>query len=281
MKNQIIARLLAVGLLAATAISAAETNRLSAPGLAVEIHLSPAGDDANPGTIAQPLASLAAAQKLARIYAGKQPVTVLLGEGIYYLPATLKFTAEDSGTPQLPVAYAAAPGAHPVVSGGVRLKLAWTPYRDGLFQAPTPPGLVWDQLFVNGERQHMARYPNYNPQAGQFGGSAADAIAPERVARWADPAGGFIHAMHSALWGDMHYRILGKNPDGSLRYEGGWQNNRPSAMHPQYRFVENIFEELDAPASGFTTRKLQRCSSMPPPGLDLEAPTSKGCSWRI
>jgi hypothetical protein len=29
--------------------------------------------------------------------------------------------------------------------------------------------------------------------------------------------------------------------------EGGWQNNRPNKMHKEYRFVENIFEELDAP----------------------------------
>ena len=246
-------------------------NLLSLPVLAVEIHLLPTGDDANPGTSAKPLASLAAAQKLARTFAGKEPVTVLLADGTYYLPATLKFTAADSGTQKFPVTYAAALGAHPVISGGARLKLAWTPYRDGIFQAQTPPGLVCDQLFVNGERQHMARYPNYNPQGGQFGGSAADAIAPERVARWADPAGGFIHAMHSALWGDMHYRILGKNPDGLLRYEGGWQNNRPSAMHSKYRFVENIFEELDAPGEWFHNEKTSTLFFMPPPGVDLKS----------
>ena len=76
--------------------------------------------------------------------------------------------------------------------------------------------------------------------------------------------------MHSALWGDMHYRILGKNPDGSLRYEGGWQNNRPSAMHPKYRFVENIFEELDAPGEWFHNEKTSTLFFMPPPGVDLK-----------
>ena len=118
-----------------------------------------------------------------------------------------------------------------------------------------------DQLFVNGQRQHMARYPNYDPQARQFNGSAADAIAPERVARWADPAGGYIHAMHAALWGDMHWRILGKKADGSLDYEGGWQNNRPSPMHKQFRFVENIREELDAPGEWFHDARTARCIS--------------------
>lgn len=243
---------------------------LASQALATEIHLSPTGDDNNPGTSAKPLASLSAAQKLARTFVGHEPVTVLLEDGTYYLPVPLKITADDSGTEKFPVTYTAAPGAHPVISGGVRLKLTWKPYRNGIFQAPTPPGLVWDQLFVNGQRQHLARYPNFNPQGGQFGGSAADAISPERVARWADPAGGFIHAMHRALWGDMHYRILGKNPDGSLRYEGGWQNNRPSGMHPKFRFVENIFEELDAPGEWFHNQKTSTLYFMPPPGLNLD-----------
>jgi hypothetical protein len=157
-----------------------------------------------------------------------------------------------------------------VISGGVRLKLEWTPWRDGIFQAKAPAGLVWDQLFINGDRQHMARYPNFDPQAGQFNGSSADAISPERIARWADPTGGFIHAMHSSLWGDMHYRILGKNGNGSLRYEGGWQNNRPSAMHPKYRFVENIFEELDAPGEWYHNEKASKLYFFPPSGLDLK-----------
>jgi len=98
----------------------------------------------------------------------------------------------------------------------------------------------------------------------RFNGSAADAIAPERVARWSDPTGGYIHAMHEALWGDMHWRILGKQADGTLDYEGGWQNNRPSPMHPEFRFVENIREELDAPGEWFhdaETGTLSFCSA--------------------
>ncbi len=257
----------ALGLLVALMFQA---NALPAALFAAEIHVSLSGNDGSPGTARQPAASLAAAQKLARTFAGKEMVTVLLDDGTYYLPATLKFTDADSGTQKFPVIYSASPGAHPVISGGARLKLEWTPYRDGIYQAKTPPGLVWDQLFINGERQRMARYPNYNPNAGQFDGSAADAISPERVARWANPAGGFIHAMHNALWGDMHYRILGKNPEGSLRYEGGWQNNRPSAMHPQFRFVENIFEELDAPGEWFHNESNLTLYFMPPPGLDLK-----------
>ena len=235
---------------------------------AAEIHVSPAGNDANPGTADKPLATIAAAQRTARAIAGREPVTVLLHTGVYYLPETMCFTTADSGS-----TYAAAPGEKPVISGGARLTLDWTPFGDGIFQAKTPAGLAMDQLFVNGQRQHMARYPNYDPKARQFNGSAADAIAPERVARWADPAGGYIHAMHTALWGDMHWRILGKKPDGALDYEGGWQNNRPSPMHKQFRFVENIREELDAPGEWFHDAKSGVLYFFPPAGVDLKTAT--------
>jgi len=48
------------------------------------------------------------------------------------------------------------------------------------------PDVQFDQLFVNGVRQIMARYPNYDPAKKDvpYRGSAADAISPERVAKW-------------------------------------------------------------------------------------------------
>lgn len=242
----------------------------AADGPGLNLHLSPAGSDANAGTAAQPLATLAAAQRAARAAVGKKPVTVWVRAGTYYLPETVRFTAEDSGTAEAPIVYTAAPGAQPVISGGARLQLDWKPLRDGIFQARTPAGLAMDQLFVNGQRQHMARYPDYDPNARQFNGSAADAIAPERVARWSDPAGGYIHAMHEALWGDMHWRILGKKADGTLDYEGGWQNNRPSPMHLEFRFVENVREELDAPGEWFHDGKTDTLFFFPPADTDLK-----------
>jgi len=137
-------------------------------GDSIEYHVSPAGDDANSGAADRPLATIDAARRTARSHAGRQPMNVLLHAGIYYLPETLKFTAEDSGTAQAPIVYAAAPGEQPVLSGGVRLTLDWKPFRGGIVQAQTPAGLAMDQLFVNGQRQHMARYPNYDTRAQQF-----------------------------------------------------------------------------------------------------------------
>jgi hypothetical protein len=76
---------------------------------------------------------------------------------------------------------------------------------------------------------------------------------------------GRIHCIHPALWGNMTWRILGNQADSSLDYEGGWQN-QGSGMHKEFRFVESIKKELDAPGNGFTTRKPTRCFSCRRPG---------------
>lgn len=51
------------------------------------LHVSPAGADTNPDTAGRPLATLAKAQAAARRVAGKEPVTVVLHGGTFYLNA--------------------------------------------------------------------------------------------------------------------------------------------------------------------------------------------------
>jgi len=186
---------------------------VAAPVAAAEIHVSPTGDDGNSGTAERPLRTFAAAQQAARKMNAQ---TVLFHAGTYYLPEPIVITPEDSGT-----TYAAAPGETVVLSGGSKLDLQWQPFRDGIVQARTPDGLAIDQLFVNGRRQHRARYPNFDPDARPYHGAAADAFSPQRAARWADPVGGFIHAMHRAHWGGYHYRITGKNENTRSYQQNG------------------------------------------------------------
>ena len=241
------------------------------PARAVELWVSPEGDDANPGTRAKPLRAFHAAQKRVRAIQGRgvAPITVRFTAGTHYLPETVVFTEADSGGKDAPVTYAAAPGATAVISGGQPLQLDWRPHKDGIMQARVPEGFTSDQLFVDGARQHMARFPNYDPKAQYFQGFSADCTSPKRVVGWADPAGGFVHAMHRSLWGDMHWRITGKTGDGKLQMEGGWQNNRQMGAHKKYRFVENILEELDAPGEWFLDGKKAILYFYPPKGMDL------------
>lgn len=238
---------------------------------AVDIHVNPAGSDSQPGSREKPVKTLAAARDLARQWAGRESVTVRVADGVYYLPETLVFRAGDSGSEKHPVVYEAENEGKAILSGGMRLSLKWSAYRDGIFQANTPAGLVIDQLFTDGVRQRMARYPNYDAAqvTAAYQGYAADAFSRERAAKWSDPTGGYIHAMHVHRWGGYHYRITGKNADGTVAYEGGWQNNRQNGMHPEFRMVENIFEELDAPGEWFHQAKTNTLYFKPEPGVDL------------
>ncbi len=259
-------------------------NSLSA-GAEVSLFVAPGGSDRNPGTEEQSLATLGRARDLARDLRAKQagPLTILMRSGVYYLPETLAFSPEDSGVRNAPLIIAAAPGHTPVISGGLKLDLAWKSGADGVMEATTPAGLTIDQLWVNGKRQIMARFPNRIEGRNLFdrwdlkhdgrSESSEDALSRDRIARWRNPAGGYLHAMHPGLWGDMHWLIKGKMPDGSLEMEGGWQNNRPGPMHGKYRFVENLREELDAPGEWFHDATANMLYFIPEADTELKAAT--------
>jgi PDZ domain len=236
------------------------------------LFVSNGGSDSNPGIESHPLQSFHAAQMAVAKLKQSAPgsISVFFRAGTYYLPEPVVFGPGDSGEPEAPIVYSAYPGESVILSGGNRIAPVWTPYRDGIMQTPVPPGTITDQLFVNGQRQILARYPNYDPNAKYLNGWAEDAIGPERAKRWEDPRGGFIHALHGNLWGSLDYEITGKDANGNLTYVGGWQNNRTALMHKQYRFVENIFEELDAPGEWFLDEKKHILYYYPPSGLDLK-----------
>lgn len=237
---------------------------------AKDIYVSVKGSDKNPGTQALPFATLERARQEAGKYK-KDRVRVYVMQGVYYLDQPLVFTVADSREEQFSLSFEAFSGHAPVVKGSRKLSLDFKPFKDGILQAALPVSLpMVDQLFINDSLQILARYPNYRHNVLPLHGTAADAISPERVARWSNPAGGYIHALHTSEWGGMHYRITGKNEDGSLKLEGGWQNNRPSAMHNKYRYVENIFEELDAPGEWYADYGRHILYYKPAPGIDLK-----------
>ncbi|MDR1675569.1 MAG: DUF1565 domain-containing protein [Tannerella sp.] len=214
-----------------------------------QFYVSPSGNDSNDGSRQRPFRTIEKAQTEARKTQGE--TTVFLREATYRLAAPLRFTPQD-GASGKSLTIRAFPGEKAVLSGSITLdSLQWQSHRNGILKTRIAGRPLMDMLVVNGEIRPMARYPNYDPDAIRFNGTAADATAPERVKTWKNPAGGYLHAMHGSDWGDFHYRITGKDRKGNLSMEGGWQNNRPSGLHAANRMVENIFEELDAPGEWF------------------------------
>lgn len=210
---------------------------------AIDLYISKTGNDKNPGTIGKPLATFEAARnKIRNIH---EPVVVQIREGIYYLKQPVIFAPEDSRKPEESVIYKAYPGEKVVISGAIELNLKWKNYKGNIKQASISENIVFDQLFVNGKQLRMARFPNYDSTASHFGGYSEDVLSPRRLTTGKIPEGAYIHALHKHEWGGYHYRITGKDNEGKLIMEGGYQNNRQMGMHDKYRFIENVFEELD------------------------------------
>lgn len=201
------------------------------------------------------------------------PSFLLLHGGVYELPETLRLTSEDTGSAACPLRMEAFGDGEVVLSGGSRLQLNWKPYHDGIYQASVPRGTSTDQVFINGVRQVLARYPNFDKNARYLNGTAADAISPERARRWKHPEGAYVNGLQASLWGSLHYRVTGRNPDGSLALEGGWQIDRDQPMHKEFRFIEGIFEELDAPGEWFLDQESSTLYFYPPANVDLSNAT--------
>ena len=139
----------------------------------IVVYVSPVGDDAWSGMLAEPneqridgpFLTIKRAQLAVREIKRKagrlpSPVTVMIREGVYGLSEPLVFEPKDSGTAECPVTYAAFEGEKPVVSGG-RSITGWKERADGLWSVEIPEVRSGDwyfhQLFVGGQRRQRAR----------------------------------------------------------------------------------------------------------------------------
>ena len=237
----------------------------------LRIYVSTDGVAQNPGTEEAPLQTLEQALSVAKKWKMLNPggaVSISLRQGTYYPDEPIVISAEFSGTEKAPFTISAYPGEKVTISGARPLDLSWQKTKQGLLTAPLHDVLPFDQLFINGKKQIRARYPNYDPDILVYNGFAPDAISPERIKTWSRPQAGILHAMHRAEWGDYHYRIIGVDGAGEAILEGGYQNNRQMGMHNDYRFIENIKEELDVPGEWYYDEEEKLLYYMPETSFD-------------
>ncbi|WP_255586600.1 right-handed parallel beta-helix repeat-containing protein [Hephaestia mangrovi] len=191
----------------------------------VVFSVSPQGSDDGDGTPTHPFATLARAQQAVRGVNDDHDVTVRLADGIYRLRNPLRFTAADGGHKGYTVRWEAAPGAHPIISGGTPVT-GWTladSARD-IWSADIPRGVDPRQLWVDG---HMA------PRA---------AVRAPRTAfkfhDWGieitDPAWGFLSRLpdqsrlevESTGWFTDRHAMVDRIEDNRIiMQEPGWRNN--------------------------------------------------------
>jgi hypothetical protein len=185
-------------------------------------------------------------------------IVVQLADGTYRLDAPLDFTAADSGTNGHQVIWQAAPGAHPIISGG-RQVTNWHQVNtsQNLWAAEVPPSFQTRQVYVNGTRAPVAQGTPpvaLTQVAGGF--TAADAT----YSHWRNPSGiEFVFTGGTGSWTESRCRVasisgtvitmqqpcwdnLTDRPQSRLSYPTGDFPNLPSDATPNR--IENAYELL-------------------------------------
>ena len=88
------------------------------------LYVAPDGNDANPGTLTQPLRTLAKARDVVRTRNGAMTadIGVYLRGGTYPQTSPLTFANADAGSGGFYVKYMAYPGERPLITGGQPIK---------------------------------------------------------------------------------------------------------------------------------------------------------------
>jgi len=104
--------------------------------------------------------------------------------------------------------------------------------------------------------------------------------------KWSRPEQAQLHVFQSKGWGNMQWRLRGVDYQQNCMIlgAGGWQigtlweQRRANWVAPNSKFyVENVFEELDAPGEWYYDRQGLTLTYYPPPGEDLTQATVVGC----
>jgi len=237
--------------------------------------------------------------------AAEGKATIDLAPGTYYLPETARIDARLSGL----TIRAKEPGSV-TLSGGRRLECTWTEHERGIWKTPVPSGLAFDQLFVDGVRQTRARFPNYdpsdpksytgytlpagkipddapNPQPNEnedmtFSSGAQRGITYDPASfssrAWARPEEAVIHIYQAHYWGNLQWRISHidrqKNEiwfgHGGHQLGAKWSDSPCEVNERSYFYIENVFEELDAPGEWYLDTREGVLFFYPPEGTNLD-----------
>ena len=267
---------------------------------AAEFYVAPSGDDAAPGTLEKPLATLHAARDRIRKLKneGGLPsggVTVWVRGGTYELGQTLKLAAEDSGAEGAPIVYRAYQDEKPVLSGGRKIT-GFTRHQNSILKADVGAlGFknAFRELFFNSQRMPLARYPNFDPSNPYAGGYAyvdgqvpsdslkykKDIEYPPRQIRckpcdarvWAHPESGEVIYFPWHNWMNISVGIAAFDPQQrliTLTRDVKTHEGYPGGVRPGDRYyVRNLFEELDSRGEWYLDRDARVLYFWPPESM--------------
>ncbi len=244
---------------------------------AVVIAVSPAGNDHAAGTLQAPFRTLERAQQAVRLANEAHNVDVVLEDGIYRLQHPLVFHARDGGRDGYRVCWKAAPGAHPVISGAMRIS-GWRLFDRArqIYVADTPPGADSRELWVNDKLASVASMEiprssaRFTTQGIVLNGKSYDRLArlPEQD-RLQVVSSGFFTLRISPV----------EKVDGNtlVMQQPAWQNNLwgydtiEAPFHPElaHLYLENSLAFLKQPGQWYLDPVAGKLYLRPPDGVDV------------
>jgi len=258
---------------------------------AADLYVAPDGNDANPGTIEKPFATLTRARDAVRQLRSQDPasgIEVLIRSGTYYLTETLTLTAADSGTAEAAVVYRAYQNEKPILRGGLPIT-GFTPHKGDILKADAANqgfrSVAFEHLFLDGSRQDLARYPSRDPQdpigggwayvAGELTGKYADlpddtrrtlTCAEADARHWQRPTEGKVLVFPRYNWWNNYLPIAAVDPSRRILTLAA---DASYALRPGDRYyVAGLEEELDAPGEWYLDRGTGTLYFWPPAPLD-------------
>lgn len=264
---------------------------LPVAALALDLHVSPDGDDKASGRADTPLASLEGARQAVRKLPRPltEPVRVIFAAGTYRITQAVAFDERDSGEAGRTISYEAAPGAKVVISGGRELP-PFVSGRDGRWklEAPAEAG-IFEQLWVGDRRATRARTSqpgtrflrSLERETPLPAGAAAPGFTEQTLNVMPAELAGFGEASPAETkdavvtfyhkWDTTRSRVESADPaKGVLTVRGPAQKANTAFDHLTGMVIENLPGLLDEPGEWFLARD-GRLSYLPRAGEDVAA----------
>lgn len=214
-----------------------------------------------------PLATLQKARNAIRELrkSGSQDAfTVLVRDGVYYLNETFILRPEDSGTESHPLVFRAFENEHPILSG-TKIIDNFKLYKDQIYKADltgiTNKISPVRQLFADGNRQVLARYPNFN-SLDPIGGGFLYVESPVQarsqrefryqdgsVHKWSNLQCAEVVIFEGSNWNNSIVPVLQIKMDSRV-ITLTKNTSREIKSNNRYYF-QNILEELDSPGEWY------------------------------
>jgi hypothetical protein len=275
---------------------------LPASGASGELWIAPDGADENTGSPDTPLASIESALEKwcdsphAQKSAPDDSLRIVLRNGIYPLARPIQIQSKDFKQQNAPVSIEAAPGEHPVLSGGVEIddwkrvakKIPGLPdvARGKIWVADAPRIgrriLDFRQLWVNDRKAIRAREPNGENLARLVAWDKTNQVATIPVAALAgikNPAR--LEMVVDQVWEIAVLRVNAisiqgnnavvtfKQPESQIEFQHPWP---PVIVNTNYRapfFLANAIEFLDQPGEWFEDLSAGKIYYWPRDGEDM------------